>query len=86
MFDPEHEKYLLGKVEDRFDTRFKELRAIFSEEEIEFVKGSAKFYVAFVNLVPLGTFIRKLIGFIGFFVLTWIAFKAGVIEWVKSSL
>lgn len=52
--------------------------------EIKIAKRMIKIFIAFEALGELGSFIKTILLWIGAIIGSWLAFKAGIIDWLES--
>lgn len=59
---------------------------IFSKDEAEALQSIAQFWLGWKSVGRFASGLKTVLSYIGWFILAWAAFKAGLIDWLKGSL
>lgn len=68
----------------RYEAGDEPLHEVFTEDEVAALKRVASREMAYLAIGKLGSSMKVLLTYVSFFIGVYLAFKAGVIEWIRS--
>lgn len=80
------EQSVVEKLEQLVKDAFANHSTLFTKEEAEALKNVAARERAWQSIGMLAGIVKSILTYLGFFIAAWVAFKAGLLQWLAGEL